>query len=506
MAPGSWDRAAIVAALGEWACWWGARRARTSGARTARPRDRGGAVADRAPALAERRRRRLPLRYLEPRPGGRRAADVAVEHELPRRERVATAVALRAAGETVRSIAEQLGVHPRTVHRYLTASVCSGCGGPALYGERCRECAAGSVGPRPDPRWSPRCGPGPPSTARRRASRTGAGSSPVWARRGRAGRARRPCCACSGPGTPLSRPPGCRRTATPGTRRALERLAAWARAHGRAPRSPTPARDPELPSPSSCRSAYGSWNAALRAAGLTPGREAQWNDERVHAILAGWARWHTRHGSGEPSAASYRQWAARQPGPAPVGVLDPAPLRRLLERRPPRRRLAAFNRRATSDTERRGGTDVHWRAQRIPVDRWRNLDGAVRSVGGRSAAAAWVQRTWSSPRPGSSPVGARGQRGTLTAVAARCGGGAPRVGSVCCRTEEALDVCRLVSPRTSKCLGVGSRSGRVRERGTRVRAGSARRGRRVLPARRQRRDTTSSTTTSTSPTTRRPTR
>ena len=40
-------------------------------------------------------------------------------------------------------IAEQLGVHPRTVHRYLAASVCSGCGGPALYGQRCLDCRPG---------------------------------------------------------------------------------------------------------------------------------------------------------------------------------------------------------------------------------------------------------------------------------------------------------------------------------------------------------------------------
>jgi hypothetical protein len=51
---------------------------------------------------------------------GLRAAGLptlTVEHELPRRERVATALALLAAGESVRSIAEQLSVHLRTAHR-----------------------------------------------------------------------------------------------------------------------------------------------------------------------------------------------------------------------------------------------------------------------------------------------------------------------------------------------------------------------------------------------------
>jgi hypothetical protein len=34
-------------------------------------------------------------------------------------------------------------VHLRTAHRYLAAGTCAGCGGPALSGERCRECAPG---------------------------------------------------------------------------------------------------------------------------------------------------------------------------------------------------------------------------------------------------------------------------------------------------------------------------------------------------------------------------
>jgi predicted transcriptional regulator len=55
-----------------------------------------------------------------------------LEHELPRRERVASAIALRVAGATVRAIAADLGVDVRTVDRYLAATSCSGCGGPAL--------------------------------------------------------------------------------------------------------------------------------------------------------------------------------------------------------------------------------------------------------------------------------------------------------------------------------------------------------------------------------------
>ncbi|WP_211233027.1 restriction endonuclease [Solirubrobacter soli] len=40
----------------------------------------------------------------------------------------------------MRAIAEHLGVDLRTAYRYLAATVCRGCGGPALLGVRCRAC------------------------------------------------------------------------------------------------------------------------------------------------------------------------------------------------------------------------------------------------------------------------------------------------------------------------------------------------------------------------------
>jgi hypothetical protein len=98
---------------------------------------------------------------------------------------------------------------------------------------------------------------------------------------------------------------------------ALERLAAWARVHGRPPTIADARADPGLPGPQTCQQLYGSWNAPLRAAKLAPGYEARWSDEHVPAILAEWARWNTRHAGGEPSAASYRHWAARQGAAVP---------------------------------------------------------------------------------------------------------------------------------------------------------------------------------------------
>jgi Homeodomain-like domain len=141
--PGSWDRAAIIVALRDWAALVGrAPRAHESSSTASGP----------GPGAA---------RWLAEHPRWPSAGTVVyhfgawsdalqaarlprltVDHELPRRERVATAVPLRAAGESVRSIAEQLGVHLRTVHRYLAASTCPRCGGPSLYGEHCRQCAS----------------------------------------------------------------------------------------------------------------------------------------------------------------------------------------------------------------------------------------------------------------------------------------------------------------------------------------------------------------------------
>jgi len=121
--PGSWDRAAIIAALREWAALVG-RAPRAHEWSSTGPGPGSGSAC----WLAEHPRwpsAGTVVHHFGCWSDGPRAAGLpalSVEHELPRRERVATAVALRAAGESVRSIAEQLGVHLRTAHRYLAAS------------------------------------------------------------------------------------------------------------------------------------------------------------------------------------------------------------------------------------------------------------------------------------------------------------------------------------------------------------------------------------------------
>jgi hypothetical protein len=241
-----------------------------------------------------------------------------VEHDLPRRERVATAVALRAAGESVRSIAEQLGVHLRTAYRYLAAGICPVCGGPALGGEHCRDCA-----PRPGPAatneeivaalqtWNAEFGAPPREQDWSSASALWRDAWPRWPGAAMVMRVFGSWnAALKAAELPTHRYAWAREEA-------LERIAAWAGAHGRPPTIADARADPELPGLTTCQQLYGSWNAALRAANLTPGHEAHWGDEHVRAILAKWARWHTCHASGEPSAASYRQWAAGQPAAVP---------------------------------------------------------------------------------------------------------------------------------------------------------------------------------------------
>jgi hypothetical protein len=65
----------------------------------------------------------------------------------------------------------------------------------------------------------------------------------------------------------------------------LERLAAWAREHGRPPTLADARDDPRLPGKDTCTRHFGSWNRALHEAGLTPEHHARWDDHDIHAIL-----------------------------------------------------------------------------------------------------------------------------------------------------------------------------------------------------------------------------
>jgi len=62
------------------------------------------------------------------------------QHALPRRERILAARRLDAAGVSPRVIAGTLGVARSTVSTYLKGVLCAGCGGPAVTGRLCVAC------------------------------------------------------------------------------------------------------------------------------------------------------------------------------------------------------------------------------------------------------------------------------------------------------------------------------------------------------------------------------
>jgi hypothetical protein len=218
--PGTWDRAAIVAAMRDWAALFGrAPRAHewsSTGMGPGPGSSRWLAEHPRWPGAG------TVVYHFGTWSDGLRDAGLPTritEHDLPRRERVATALALRAAGESVRSIAAQLGVHLRTALRYLAAGTCAGCGGPVLSGGAAWTAPREVARPPVARRSSRRLRRGTPSTARRRANQTGPTPRRAGVRRGRASPAPAPRCACSAPGTPHWSPHNCRLAATPGRER-----------------------------------------------------------------------------------------------------------------------------------------------------------------------------------------------------------------------------------------------------------------------------------------------
>jgi hypothetical protein len=177
-------------------------------------------------------------------------------------ERVARARALRAENCAVWLIAELLGVHSSTVSCYLHADACPRCGQPKL----------------------------------RRSSRT--------------------CLRCRAPN---------RSWPAFSDKQLLGALRAWTTEHGRPPRAadwqrrPRPGsvrwqdEFPRWPPASAVIARYGSWNAALRAAGLTPPRRARSPPETLEALRV-WARKHARI----PRAAD---WARADPDAHPSNAV-----------------------------------------------------------------------------------------------------------------------------------------------------------------------------------------
>ena len=98
----------------------------------------------------------------------------------------------------------------------------------------------------------------------------------------------------------------------------LDALQSCARANGCNPTiSESRTGHGELPPSATCARLFGSWNAALRAAGLSRIPPAHWSPTAILEALRAWASWPARAGVGVPSKASYRAWASTQADPVP---------------------------------------------------------------------------------------------------------------------------------------------------------------------------------------------
>ena len=182
------------------------------------------------------------------------------QHDLPLPERILAARRLAVDGHALGAIADTLGVAKSTVHGYLNGSDCPDCGGPLVRGAACRSCI-----PRRRPSWMR----DDVLAALRR-----------WhVRFGRA---------------PAS--------------------GEWGWTAG--PRSTWVAEFPRWPSAANAQTHFGSWNAAIAAAGIAPRRRPTWTHDDIVAALQTWA---TNHGR-PPGYADFRRETDRSRWPDPKTV------------------------------------------------------------------------------------------------------------------------------------------------------------------------------------------
>ena len=247
--------------------------------------------------------------------------------ELPFSDRVREATRLRADGLTWGEVADLLGVARDTARRYARAHDCQRCGQPVLSAAAplCRTCAHphGS-------RW------GKPFSEREiigavRAWKRLEGRSPAqsdWQPVDQGGHLRweRECPRWPptshvmrrfGSWNAALRAAGDDRPRAPSLPDAaiLDALRAYADTNGAAPSSSDWCRLGLLPNRDTIARRFGSWNAALRAAGLSPRRiRADWSDED---ILDGLRRFAKDHGRA-PRAADRVGQLAQYPGPTLV--------------------------------------------------------------------------------------------------------------------------------------------------------------------------------------------
>ena len=226
--------------------------------------------------------------------------------EMPFAERVREGLRLRAEGLRWIDIGELLGVSPDTARRYIHAHDCEGCGEPILAARvpRCRRCANTSRS-----RW------GEPFTEREiidaiRAWQRLEGRPPAQADwhpsdHGGARRWEHECPRWP-PAAQVTRrfgswnaalqAAGFDRPRPPAVsdEQILDALQAYHRQHGTSPTRPAWERLGLSPNSRTIETRLGSWNAALAAAGLPPSRiRRDWSDQD---ILDGLRRFAADHG------------------------------------------------------------------------------------------------------------------------------------------------------------------------------------------------------------------
>jgi hypothetical protein len=208
-------------------------------------------------------------------------------------DRVVAARRLAADGHAAATIAAILEVHPTTVRGYLTAGRCPECGGLKVRAEArtCRACRPrhGRWVPFSDEQlleriraWTARFGAAPTKGQWRRAElgghRAWEDEYPAWPSPGAVARrygSWRAALSAAGVATAVWTPAE--------MRYALRRFAANV---GRPPTAREWARNgDEHPSASMVSDVFGSWNEAVRSAGLAPARHGRWTKDEICAAM-----------------------------------------------------------------------------------------------------------------------------------------------------------------------------------------------------------------------------
>lgn len=185
----------------------------------------------------------------------------AREPELAFRDRVAAAQRLRSEGLRVSAIADLLEIHRRTVQAYLGAESCPDCGGPRVTAgaERCADCARR----RP---WTRFERGAYLSALKTWVAETGA--QPSW------------------------------KECSPSFTASQEK---WRREY------------PRFPPASAATTLFGSWRAALEAAGLRP-QQRRWQADEIVRAIQTWAQPHGK----PPSWEEWRRSSEHHPSAATV--------------------------------------------------------------------------------------------------------------------------------------------------------------------------------------------